>query len=126
MKPACKIAFCLLLCGFLWSCSSSRNASGKSYKNNVEVSYYADDLDGHKTSSGEKYRKNELTAAHRSLAFGTKVKVTNPKNGKSVIVRINDRGPHKKSRELDLSRRAFMEITDNKNHGTIKVNLEIL
>lgn len=108
------------------SCSSSKNTSGNTYKKNVEASYYADKFNGNKTASGEKFSNSDLTTAHRTLAFGTKLKVTNVANNKSVIVKVNDRGPHTKNRELDLSKRAFMEITDNKNHGTLKVNIEIV
>ncbi len=115
------IFFSLLLS----SCSSSK-VSGKIYKRNVEVSYYADKFDGRKTASGEKFNNNKLTAAHRTLPFGTKLKVTNPVNGESVVVEVNDRGPHKKGRELDLSKRAFMEITHNKDIGILKTEIEIL
>ncbi|RZJ68074.1 MAG: septal ring lytic transglycosylase RlpA family protein [Flavobacterium sp.] len=108
------------------SCSSSKNVSGKTYKRNVEASYYHDKFNGRRTASGEKFHNSDLTAAHRKLAFGTKIKVTNMANGESVIVKINDRGPQKKSREIDLSKRAFMQITDNKNHGTLNVSIEIL
>lgn len=89
------------------------------------VSWYADKFHGRKTSSGELYNKNELTAAHRSLPFGTKVKVTNIKNGKSVIVKINDRGPHSKSRVLDLSRAAFTEI-GSINAGILNIEMEVV
>ncbi len=108
------------------SCSSSKSASGKTFKSNVEASYYADKFNGKKTASGEKFSNNKLTAAHKTLPFGTKIKVTNLANNKSVIVEINDRGPHTKKRELDLSKRAFMEITDNKNHGTLRISIQIL
>ena len=65
------------------------------------ASYYADSLNGNKTASGEPYNKNDLTAAHRTLEFGTSVKVTYLKTGKIVEVRINDRGPHVKDRIID-------------------------
>ena len=68
-----------------------------------EASYYADSLAGNKTASGEPYDKDAMTAAHRSLPFGTKVKVIYLKTGKSVDVMINDRGPHVKNRIIDLS-----------------------
>jgi len=71
-----------------------------------EASYYADALHGNKTASGVPYDKNAMTAAHRTLPFGTKVKVTYLKTGKSVEVVINDRGPHIKGRIIDLSRAA--------------------
>ena len=90
-----------------------------------EASYYADTLDGNKTASGEPYDKDALTAAHRTLPFGTRVKVTYLKTGKSVEVLINDRGPHVKNRIIDLSGAAAREIgLIEDGHG--KVKLEIL
>lgn len=67
------------------------------------ASYYADEFNGRKTASGEVYDMNDMTAAHRTLPFGTKVKVTHLDTGRSVIVRINDRGPFKDDRVIDLS-----------------------
>jgi len=64
---------------------------------------YSDRLHGRKTANGERYDRNRLTAAHKTLPFGTRVKVTNVKNQKSVTVRINDRGPTQAGRVLDLS-----------------------
>lgn len=110
----------------LASCSSSKSASVKVYKKNVHASYYADKFNGKKTASGEKFHNNKYTAAHKKLAFGTKVKVTNIANDKSVIVEINDRGPFTPGREIDLTKKAFMEIADNKNHGSLRVTLEII
>ncbi|HEX8268664.1 MAG TPA: septal ring lytic transglycosylase RlpA family protein [Flavobacterium sp.] len=107
-------------------CSASKSTSGKIYKKNAEVSYYADKFNGRKTASGEKFNNNKLTAAHRNLPFGTKLKVTNIANDESVIVEVNDRGPSKKSRELDLSKKAFMSITDNKNHGVLRTTISII
>ena len=89
------------------------------------VSWYGDKFHGRKTASGEKYDKHELTAAHKSLPFGTKVKVTNIRNGKSVVVEINDRGPYAKSRVLDLSQAAFSEI-GHTNTGVMQVEYEIM
>ena len=89
------------------------------------VSWYGGKFHGRKTASGIKYDKNELTAAHKTLPFGTKVKVTNTRNGKSVIVEINDRGPFVKSRVLDLSQAAFSEI-GHTNTGVMHVEYEIL
>lgn len=109
------------------SCSSSKGGgSGSTYKRNVEASYYHDKFNGRRTASGEKFHNSDLTAAHRKLAFGTRLRVTNVVNGESVVVKVNDRGPHKRGRELDLSKRAFMSISDNKNHGIIRVNIEVL
>ncbi|WP_314244409.1 septal ring lytic transglycosylase RlpA family protein [Empedobacter tilapiae] len=89
------------------------------------VSWYADKFHGKKTSSGELYNKNNFTAAHKTLPFGTKVKVTNTNNGKSVVVKINDRGPHTKSRLLDLSKAAFSSIGST-NSGTLNVEMEVV
>ena len=89
------------------------------------VSWYADKFHGMKTSSGELYNKNELTAAHKTLPYGTKVKVTNVKNGKSVIVKINDRGPHSKSRVLDLSKAAFNQI-GSVDAGILNIEMEVV
>ncbi len=82
----------------------------KNYNKTGKASYYADKFEGRKTASGEIYKQSKLTAAHRSLPFGTRLKVTNIKNGKSVIVRVNDRGPFVKGRIIDLSKRAASEI----------------
>jgi rare lipoprotein A len=74
------------------------------------ASYYADSLDGNPTASGEPYDKNAMTAAHRTLPFGTEVKVTNLSSQKEVVVRINDRGPHAKSRIIDVSGAAAIKL----------------
>ena len=98
----------------------------KFYKKDAHASYYADKFHGRKTASGKIYNKNQNTAAHKKLAFGTLVKVTNEVNGKSVIVEITDRGPFVRSREIDLSKRAFMEIANNKSSGVVMVTIEVL
>ena len=86
-----------------------------------EASYYADSLSGNKTASGEPYDKNAMTAAHRTLPFGTKVKVTYLKTGKSVEVVINDRGPHVKDRIIDLSGAAAKKIgLVDAGHGKVE------
>lgn len=125
-----KLFLLLVIFGsILTSCSSgksSSNASGKVYKKNAHASYYADKFNGRKTASGATFSNSKYTAAHRKLAFGTRVRVTNIVNKKSVIVEINDRGPFSPGREIDLSKKAFMEIADNKNHGALRVSIEIL
>ena len=95
------------------------------YKSSAVASYYADKYHGRKTSNGEIFNMYDLTAAHKTLPFNTKVKVTNLSNGKSVIVRINDRGPFIKGREIDLSKAAAVKIGMIKS-GTAKVSLEIV
>ncbi|MCO6564306.1 MAG: septal ring lytic transglycosylase RlpA family protein [Apibacter sp.] len=89
------------------------------------VSWYGGKFHGRLTSSGERYNMNDFTAAHKTLPFGTKVKIINPKNGKEVIVRITDRGPFVPKREFDLSKAAFAELT-SLTTGVINVNYEIL
>ena len=88
--------------------------------------FYSDKLVGRPLTSGEKYDKNALTAAHRTLPLGTMVKVTNLKNNKSVVVRINDRGPHgPKTEIIDVSGRAAQEL-DMIKDGRAKVKLEVV
>lgn len=103
-----------------------------SFKNNSNdakktsfVSYYHDKFNGRKTASGEKFDNSKLTAANMKLPFGTKVKLTNLKNGESVIVRINDRGPFHSSRAFDISKAAFDELGDI-DHGVIPVEYEVV
>jgi rare lipoprotein A len=82
----------------------------KTVKENGVASYYADKFNGRKTASGAVFRQRKLTAAHRSLPFGTKVKVKNLSNGKTVKVTINDRGPFVQGRSIDLSKKAAKRI----------------
>lgn len=89
------------------------------------ASYYAAKFEGRRTASGEPYRAAELTAAHRSLPFGSLVRVTNPSNGKSVTVRINDRGPFTAGRVIDVSRTAAQEL-GLIARGHAPVELEVL
>jgi len=89
------------------------------------ASYYHDSFQGNRTASGEIYRKRVRSAAHKSLPLGTKVRVTKLSNGKSVVVRINDRGPFVKGRIIDLSRRAARDLGILKN-GVAKVKVEVL
>lgn len=83
----------------------------------------SDGLNGKKTASGEIFNSNSMTAAHKTLPFGTKVKVKSQKTGKSVVVRINDRGPFHKGRIIDLSKAAANKLGIIKS-GTIKVCIE--
>lgn len=89
------------------------------------ASYYAESLQGRPTASGEPYDRNKLTAAHRSLAFGTMVRVVNLDNGNSVVVRINDRGPHVESRIIDLSGAAAQKL-GMLDTGEARVELEVV
>jgi len=93
-------------------------------KKNAHASYYADKLNGRRTASGRKFDNAKYTAAHRKFPFGTKLKITNEANGKSVIVEVTDRGPFTKGRDIDLTKRAFMEIAGSKYGGSLKVMIE--
>ncbi len=90
-----------------------------------DASWYGKLHHGRKTASGEVFNMNKLTAAHKTLPLGTKVRVTNIENGKSVIVKINDRGPFAKNRILDLSYSAAQKI-DMTKKGHAKVLIEII
>ncbi len=76
----------------------------------MKASWYGPKFHGKMTANGEIYDQMALTAAHKSLRFGTLLKVTNPKNGRSVVIRINDRGPYIEGRDLDLSKGAAIEL----------------
>jgi rare lipoprotein A len=89
------------------------------------ASYYALKYQFRRTASGESFNHLAMTAAHKTLPFGTKVLVTNEKNGKSVTVKINDRGPFIKGRIIDLTRAAFSKIEDV-DKGTIGVKIKVV
>ena len=151
---SCKRWMVLVLSGaaivFLVGCSSTSRFAGRSEERSSEhksaaqpeqsthqssgkilltlegvASYYAHDFNGKMTSNGEIFDMNALTAAHRTFPFGTKVRVTNLENNKTVIVRVNDRGPFKEGRIMDLSMGAAKEI-DLIRTGTAHVRLEVL
>lgn len=120
MKTARRVLFTLLctMQGISLAASAANVQQG-------EASYYADSLNGNKTASGESYDSKAMTAAHRSLPFGTKVKVTYLKTGKSVEVVINDRGPYAKDRIIDISGAAAKSIgLIDAGHG--KVSVEVI
>lgn len=100
------------------------NSKLKFLKKNAHASYYAAKFNGKRTASGKRFDNSGYTAAHKKLPFGTKLKVTNEANGKFVIVEVTDRGPFSKVREIDLSKRAFMELASNKNSGVVIVTIE--
>ncbi|GAO80863.1 rare lipoprotein A precursor [Sphingopyxis sp. C-1] len=89
------------------------------------ASYYGSELAGNRTASGERFDPAQLTAAHRSLPFGSLVRVTNTSNGDSVVVRINDRGPFAHGRVIDVSTAAAREIGMHRS-GTARVKLALL
>ena len=106
------------------STPKSRDVAAKA-RLHGEASYYADAFHGRTTASGERFDMNDLTAAHRKLAFGTHVRVKNLANGREVIVRINDRGPYVGERVIDLSYGAARQL-DMVNAGVVPVDIEIL
>ena len=79
-------------------------------KGSMKASWYGPGFHGRKTANGEIYDQMSFTAAHKSLKFGTLLKITNPRNSKSVVIRINDRGPYIHGRDLDLSKAAALEL----------------
>jgi len=115
-----------LIVATLVSLSMSASARVKQgHTQNGVASYYHDSLHGRKTASGEVYNKRVASAAHKSLPLGTKVRVTKLSNGKSVVVRVNDRGPFVKGRIIDLSRRAAKDLGII-GSGVAKVKVEVL
>jgi rare lipoprotein A len=95
------------------------------HKKDAHASYYADKFHGRRTASGVLFDMNKYTAAHKKFPFGTKLRITNQANGQSVIVEVTDRGPFVKSRDIDLSKKAFMEIAKNKGKGVMLVTIEV-
>ena len=137
--------FIFLVSSLLVSCSStvrysSASTSSETDEQNVKAntttvteafiqtgmaSYYADKFEGHQTASGEIFEQDKFTAAHRTLPFGTKLKVTNLLNGKSAIVTVNDRGPFADDRIIDLSKAAAKQL-DMIKSGVIPVKIEVI
>ena len=103
---------------------SPSNVATKMAQSGV-ASYYGPGFHGRRTANGETFNMHAMTAAHRTLPFGTQVKVTNLANGKSAIVRVNDRGPYAHGRIIDLSVAAAKQIGST-NSGTARVSLEVL
>jgi rare lipoprotein A len=117
-------ALALLLSG----CGTSPFGDGESghgYRAEGKASYYGAKHHGKRTASGERFNQHALTAAHRTLPFGTRVKVTNLNNDRSVVVRINDRGPHIRGRIIDLSREAADRL-GMLRAGVVRVRVESL
>ena len=123
-----KYFFSALMITLLFAChrksipESDLSGKGALHTQTGYASYYSDKMNGHATASGESFNNSRFTAAHKQLAFGTMVKVTNLINGKSVIVRINDRGPFVAGRIIDLSKAAAAKIGMLAD-GTVKVSI---
>lgn len=121
MKDFTTPVICLLLVILTSICLQAQDT----FSQKGIASFYSDKFEGKATASGEKYRAGRMTAAHRSLPFGTVVKVINLQNGKSVEVKINDRGPFVEGRIIDLSRAAAEELGII-NQGLAEVRLEVI
>ncbi len=128
MKKIILLLFALALCGLLVSgCGlvvTPREEPAAPGTVGL-ASYYHDKFQGRRTASGERLDQNALTAAHRSYPFGTRVRVQNLENGKTVDVRINDRGPFVTGRIIDLTRRAAKTI-GMLQQGVVRVRLSVL
>jgi rare lipoprotein A len=122
-----RIIAIMLMRFFLFACLSAVincYAQDTAYVQTGLASYYHHKFNGRKTTSGEIYSGKKLTAAHKTLPLGAKVKVTNLSTHKWVIVRINDRGPHSKKRIIDVSKRAAKHLGMLNGKGIVKVKVE--
>ena len=131
MSRGGRLALALALtAALLGGCMSARRPEPKAElpDSDSEVgiaSYYASKFEGRLTANGERYRGRELTAAHRTLPFGTRIRVTHVASGRAVECRVNDRGPHTKGRIVDLSHRAA-ESLGILREGVARVSLVVL
>lgn len=131
-RCALLFALALLLAGATWPVDAAArrgqpaNPRHEQKRNETGMaSFYGHECKGRRTASGERFDPNQLTAAHRTLPFGTFVKVTNLSNGRQVVVRINDRGPFARNRVLDLSRAAARKLGFERD-GTAHVRLQVV
>ncbi|HLD67111.1 MAG TPA: septal ring lytic transglycosylase RlpA family protein [Pseudomonas sp.] len=115
----------IVLFGLLAGCAGQPVGDFGGYESEGQASWYGIKHQGKRTASGERFDRHALTAAHRSLPFGTRVRVTNLRNDKSVEVRINDRGPHVRARLIDLSQQAA-ERLDMLRTGVAPVRVQQL
>ncbi|AMA47060.1 septal ring lytic transglycosylase RlpA family protein [Pseudomonas monteilii] len=114
--------YALALTAVLAGCAS-HDVDPRGYDQTGKASWYGARHQGKRTASGEPFNARGLSAAHRSLAFGSRVRVTNLSNQRSVVVRINDRGPHQRGRLIDLSRAAAAQIGMLRS-GTARVRVQ--
>ncbi|WP_338791854.1 septal ring lytic transglycosylase RlpA family protein [Bernardetia sp. MNP-M8] len=117
------LIFSLSSCDELFAPVEDDSTNGGEYTEEGIASYYADKYEGRPTASGETFRQNLLTAAHKTLPFGTMVTVTNLKNGKKIRVKINDRGPFVTGRIIDVTSRGAREL-DFIRDGIVNVKIE--
>jgi rare lipoprotein A len=124
VRRICAALSLLLLAGCAGGPDGGPGGSGGGAQEGL-ASYYADRFHGRTTASGEAFDMNALTAAHRTLPFGTRVRVTRLDNGRDVVVRINDRGPFVEGRIIDLSRRAAQEL-NMISAGVVRVRVRVI
>jgi len=123
-----KLVLLSMLLVILNACSalpSNINNQQRDVAEQGKASFYADKYHGRTTASGERFSQQAATAAHLKLPFGTRVNVTNIANNKSVVVRINDRGPYIRGRIIDLSKAMFKKIADS-SAGVIDVSVTVI
>lgn len=129
MRPSRALAP-LLLAALLTGCATVGGPTAVSRRSDATVevgfaSYYGREFQGRRTANGERYDATELTAAHRSLPFGTLLRITHLGNGREVVLRVNDRGPHVRGRLVDVSLRAARELGFVRD-GLARVRVEVL
>ena len=115
----------IALTSLLLSACASQSLSPGGYSAEGKASYYGARHHGNKTASGERYDMHDFTAAHKTLPFGTKVRVRSVQTGKEVVVRINDRGPYARGRIIDLSYKAAEQL-DMLRAGVVPVRVQQL
>lgn len=128
MNKAIFFFLCIALPGFASLYAQDSSKARKSTKQKIQygiASFYSNKFNGRRTSSGEIFSQQKLTAAHNSLPLGTYVRVTNLRNGRSVVVKINDRLHHRNKRIIDLTRSAALKLGFTKS-GVTRVKLEVL
>lgn len=125
MRTVLQTALAGMLVMSLAACGGASGARSGAAVQKGEASYYADKFQGRTTANGERYDHRKKTAAHRTLPFGTEVRVTRLSTGRSVTVRINDRGPFKSGRIIDLSKSAAREL-GMLQAGVVQVKVEVL
>jgi rare lipoprotein A len=123
--PLSHLAAALLLLSTGCATLGGRGALARGGSQVGVASYYGAEYGGHRTASGARFDPHQLTAAHRTLAFGTRVRVTNLANGRTAVVTITDRGPFKRGRLIDVSARAA-KLLGFAREGEAKVRLDVL
>jgi len=122
------VLIAIIVGAFLSSCANNKTTKlvlKPKHSTEGYASWYGPGFNGRKTANGERYNQYAMTAAHKKLPFGTRVRVTNLNNNKTVIVRINDRGPYMRGRIIDLSKKAAKELAMLRT-GTAPVRVETL